>query len=419
MKRAVLVLLFLVCPSLWGTDNCANLPPATTLAPDNLFPTPPMGWDSWYIYNTATTEAQVKSQADALVSTGLLAKGYNLVVIEDGWPSSTRSGGNIVGDPTKFPDGMAAMGSYIHADGEKYGLYTSPYTTTCGGFMGSGTFEAADAATFSSWGVDYLKYDGCQVQLLYPSCFAVSGKQIYQWMAQLSRAQTHQFALTLGCVPNGCPAGTYAGNQAPGYPWSAQEGYDDNRVNYTDYNGSWTTWDHIFNLMASIPNLTGRANYPNVDYLGDGFTTAQQQTQFVMAAMWSAPLVLGIDLTTITAAELNIYGNTAVIAVDQDSAVLPATRVQAAVSGDAPQEVWVKPLHDGTWAIAMVNRASTSQTITFSLVNYGVNPDVRDLLAGTDLGNHTSLSATLAGYSSAMYKVVPAARANPVAVPVL
>lgn len=39
--------------------------------------------------------------------------------------------------------------------------YSDEGTQTCGGFPGSKGFEKVDADTFASWGVDYLKLDGC------------------------------------------------------------------------------------------------------------------------------------------------------------------------------------------------------------------------------------------------------------------
>lgn len=39
--------------------------------------------------------------------------------------------------------------------------YSDEGTQTCGGFPGSKGFEKLDADTFASWGVDYLKLDGC------------------------------------------------------------------------------------------------------------------------------------------------------------------------------------------------------------------------------------------------------------------
>jgi alpha-galactosidase len=41
--------------------------------------------------------------------------------------------------------------------GFKFGIYSSAGTMTCGRYPGSIGYEAIDAETFASWGVDYLK----------------------------------------------------------------------------------------------------------------------------------------------------------------------------------------------------------------------------------------------------------------------
>lgn len=48
--------------------------------------TPPMGWGSWIQHHTNPTAAVLKQAADDMVSTGLAAAGYNLVMLDDGAP---------------------------------------------------------------------------------------------------------------------------------------------------------------------------------------------------------------------------------------------------------------------------------------------------------------------------------------------
>jgi len=45
----------------------------------------------------------------------------------------------------------------VHDLGFKFGIYSSAGTMTCGRYPGSIGYEAIDAETFASWGVDYLK----------------------------------------------------------------------------------------------------------------------------------------------------------------------------------------------------------------------------------------------------------------------
>ena len=124
--------------------------------------------------------------ADAMVSEGLLAAGYvrirvlsriNAITIahrtpthsmglsclqkycnvDDCWAASRNSSNYIVADARTFPDGMTALAAYIHRKGLLAGLYTDLGSRTCAGRPGSLGYEAIDAATYASWGFDYVK----------------------------------------------------------------------------------------------------------------------------------------------------------------------------------------------------------------------------------------------------------------------
>lgn len=49
----------------------------------------------------------------------------------------------------------------MHARGLKLGIYSDVGNQTCAGFPGSYGHYELDAQTFASWGVDLLKFDGC------------------------------------------------------------------------------------------------------------------------------------------------------------------------------------------------------------------------------------------------------------------
>ena len=124
--------------------------------------TPPMGWSSWNTLRCDYTEKDLREIADALVSSGLQAAGYGYVNIDDCWEAAARgSDGQLAADAAKFPQGLAAFGSYLHSLNLSFGLYTSSGPATCAGFPGSWQHEAQDAKTFAVWGVDYLKLDCC------------------------------------------------------------------------------------------------------------------------------------------------------------------------------------------------------------------------------------------------------------------
>jgi len=81
---------------------------------------------------------------------------------------AARQDGNLLANPQRFPHGMKALADYIHQRGLKFGLYSSAGSWTCEpklenrGFPGGLGHEKQDAASFASFGVDYLKYDNLQ-----------------------------------------------------------------------------------------------------------------------------------------------------------------------------------------------------------------------------------------------------------------
>ena len=60
-----------------------------------LAQTPPMGWDSWNHFNTTVSDAIIRQQAQAIVSSGMQAVGYSYIIIDDGWQGTRDANGNI------------------------------------------------------------------------------------------------------------------------------------------------------------------------------------------------------------------------------------------------------------------------------------------------------------------------------------
>jgi len=129
-----------------------------------LPPTPPMGWNSWDS-SIKLTEQNVEATIDAMVASGMRDAGYRYVNLDAGWAAPVRGPhGQLQVDPTRFPDGMAAVARYAHDRGMLLGLYASPYNEGCSAqpALASVDHETLDANTFAAWGVDYLKYDWCR-----------------------------------------------------------------------------------------------------------------------------------------------------------------------------------------------------------------------------------------------------------------
>ncbi|HXR69254.1 MAG TPA: glycoside hydrolase family 27 protein, partial [Actinocrinis sp.] len=157
--RALITVVALTAAPLVGV--AAEAPPAAALS-NGLALTPQMGFNDWNAYGCNVSESLIKATALAMHNNGMQAAGYQYVNIDDCWLLKNRnSAGQLVPDPAKFPDGISGTATYVHSLGLKLGIYEDAGTATCAGYPGSLGHETTDAASFASWGVDYLKYDNC------------------------------------------------------------------------------------------------------------------------------------------------------------------------------------------------------------------------------------------------------------------
>ncbi len=92
-------------------------PPLHNVAYNGLAKTPPMGWNSWNLFQGRVDDQTVRSIADAMVSSGMRDAGYVYVNIDDTWEGVRDSAGNIQTNH-KFPD-MKALADYVHSKGLK------------------------------------------------------------------------------------------------------------------------------------------------------------------------------------------------------------------------------------------------------------------------------------------------------------
>ena len=79
--------------------------------------TPPMGWNSWNLFEQRINEQLIHEIADAIVRSGMKDAGYLTVCIDDSWVIPSQGSvtgrdekGILIADPAKFPSGMKAVG---------------------------------------------------------------------------------------------------------------------------------------------------------------------------------------------------------------------------------------------------------------------------------------------------------------------
>lgn len=371
----------------------ASAAPARTVtrasaAQPALAATPYQGWNTYFGLGGGYTEAQVLSVADYLVSSGLSKAGYNIVWLDGGWQASTPRGANgqLQGDATRFPDGMAAVAAAIHAKGLKAGIYTDagPYISGhCG--LGSYGHYQTDADTFAAWG-----YDAVKVDFLCGITADLDPKTVYTEFANAIRHNSSGRPMILNiCNPVTSPDwGNYPTSQQSTNTWSYAPQIAESWRTYTDvgfvHSIKYSDALRNFDANARHPEAAGPGHWNDPDYLGPGLgmTDDEFRSQLALWAISAAPLVIGSDPRTLDASALDALKNPDVLAIDQDALGKQGTRV-----GPAGQtEAWAKPLHDGSVAVALVNRSAAPAEISTTASAIGLNTD---RVAITDAWTHS------------------------------
>ena len=287
-----------------------------------LIPAPPMGWNTWNTFGANISEALIKAAADRVVELGLREAGYAYIVIDDCWSLRERDPRTheIVADPAKFPGGLKALADYIHGRGLKFGMYSCAGVRTCADYPGSFGHEFLDARTFASFGVDFLKYDYCNVP--------VSGQAplLYRRMGQALRACGRDILFSA------CNWGTEeVGSWIRSTGAHMYRSTGDIADNFKSMSGIAT--GQIPRLSQSAPHCFNDLDMLTVGMFGkgnvgsSGCTLADYQTQFALWALMGSPLMLGCDPRTMTPEIVQLVTNRGLLRINQDPAGLQAYRV--------------------------------------------------------------------------------------------
>ena len=390
-----------------GADRRASTATASVLAA-----TPYMGWDTYFAFGGNYSESTVLRQASELISLGLQRRGYRYVWLDAGWWQGTRNAnGQITVSPTQWPHGLAWLTRTLHAAGLLVGIYTDAGPNGCGG-AGQGSYGhyQQDVNTFAAWGFDAVKVDFCggaEYQLNPAAAYSA-------FHAAIEANSSHRPMLLSICnflqpeqYGEGRPAldesafSSYSFGPSVGNSWRT-----DTDVGFP---GDVSFTDVLRNMDAdaAAPRAAGPGHWNDPDYLGpdQGMSAAQFRSQFSMWAMLAAPLMISDDLTRIGPASLTVVQNTEAIAIDQDPGGVQGTLESSSGNG----QVWVKPLIDGSRAVALLNRGSSPTRIQTSATAVGLphasSYVLRDVWTHTTSSTGGSIRADVPGDSTVLLRV--------------
>ncbi|WP_428332838.1 NPCBM/NEW2 domain-containing protein [Novosphingobium sp.] len=413
-------------------------------------PVPPMGWNSWNAFNSDIDETKLLASATALVTTGLAAKGYRYVDIDDGWWLKRRMpDGRLIIRAANFPSAATPDGATsfrpltdrLHAMGLKAGIYSDIGRNTCGQAYTSnfanqpqgriderevGLYGHVDqdiALFMGAWGFDLLKVDGCGIRAMTPANPHVESgdyralgplidydtlpdtdiagvRKLYEAVA-VAMARTrpaHDYVFSL-CLWGGADVRSWA--RFVGQMSRTSQ----------DISPDWERMLHNFDsaVRRELYAHPGSWNDPDMLYIGTGAFTAdhpvEARTHLTLWAMLSAPLMIGYDLRKLTPALLDILGNRAIIALDQDPA---GNQAVLAFDSDTVQ-ILVKTLADGDKAVAIVNRTAAPADAVLTARHMKLRPDtdiaLTDLWSGTISHFRDEQPLHLAGHETRVFRV--------------
>jgi alpha-galactosidase len=407
-----------VAASRWSTAAAvlavavALAVPQPASAASTLAATPYMGWDTYFAFGGRYSEATVLRQASQLISLGLQRRGYRYVWLDVGWWHGTRNpSGEITVSPTQWPHGLSWLTRTLHAAGLLVGLYTDAGPNGCGGAaQGSYGHYQQDVNTFAAWGFDAVKVDFCG-----GSEYHLNPAIAYsEFHAAIAANSSHRPMLLSIC--NFLQPEQYGEGRPPlaesafsSYSFGPSVGNSWRTDTDVGFPGNVPFADVLRNIDAdaAAPQAAGPGHWNDPDYLapGQGMSATQFRSQLSMWAMLAAPLMISDDLTKISQASLATVQNSEVIAIDQDPGGVQSTLLSS--NGNA--QVWVKPLINGSRAVALLNRGSSPTRITSSANAIGLPPassySLRNIWTHATRSTAGSISAKVPGDGTVLLRV--------------
>jgi alpha-galactosidase len=370
IKKNLLLLVLAFCINIFSVNAQQSADVKTDLAP-----TPPMGWMTWNYFGTDINENIIRQIADAMVENGMVKAGYDHIMIDDGWQGGRDNKNNIIPDPKKFPSGIKALADYVHSKGIKLGIYSDAAQLTCAGYTASLGFEDQDAKTFASWGIDYLKYDYCHA----PSD-SNTAKIRYKKMADALRNSGRPITFSI------CEWG---GRQ----PWFWAAGVGGQLWRTTgDIRDSWKSMMYNLDINAKLDAFARPGHWNDPDMLivglrgskgpagdlgGSGCNDIEYQSNMSLWCIMASPLIATNDVRNMNEETKRILLNDEAIAIDQDILGKQGERKIA----DSVWNIFVKPLSNGDYAIAILNRSSSTKNASVDFKELGLEGkfEIRDL----------------------------------------
>lgn len=391
MKRIVLLILnfeFIILSSLY-----AQQPPT-------------MGWSSWNTFALNINEEVIKSQADAMVLTGLARAGYKYINIDDGYfYNRNETTGALLIHPQKFPHGLKPVVDYIHAKGLKAGIYSDAGINTCGSWgnpdtsgRGVGLYghDKQDLDMFfSDLDFDFIKVDYCGGN------WGEKGNELFLDVQKryTTISRTMKDTKRPDAILNICRwayPGTWCKDVALSWRTTG------------DINDSWPSVRGILAENLYMAAYSGPGYYNDMDMLevGRRLSDEEDKTHFGLWCIMNSPLLIGCDMRNVRPDALALMKNADLIGINQDKTFQQAYLVKRT------NECYilvrdVETLNGKTRVFAIYNPNDDNRyvTLNFQDIDLGGKVLLRDCFEQKEIGGFTDgFQVTVPAHGTRIYK---------------
>ncbi|KAJ5178320.1 Glycoside hydrolase family 27 [Penicillium coprophilum] len=381
--------------SMAGLLALPLLPVQASVENPSLAPAPPMGFNNWARFMCDLNETLFTETAQAMLDRGLLDVGYDRLTLDDCWMTHDRADdGSLQWDTEKFPHGIPWLAKYMNSKGFQLGIYEDSGNLTCGGYPGSYKYEEQDAKLFASWGIDYLKLDGCNVWGRKAARCAKSTPLIFSNSAPAYfEGEPGDWAVVMNWVPE---SGELARHSA-------------DVINYAVDGNAWDSIMYNYDFHARLVRYQQPGYYNDPDFLipdHPNLSMNEKKSQFAVWASIGAPLILSAYVPDLSDEEIAFLSNKALIAVNKD----PLAQQSALVSRDGTFDVLTRSLENGDRLLTVLNRGADTATTTVSLARLGLSSksckyEARDLVTDEVSTIDSAIKVQLDTHAAKVYRI--------------
>lgn len=335
---------------------------------------PKLGYDTWNAFQCNYNSSLVLQQAMLMKKHGFVDLGYDIIILDDCYSEPQRNkAGDIVADPTKFPQGMEYFSGQVSDYGVSLAAYSDSGWKTCAGYPGAYGNEERDLKTFLSWGMSYLKYDNCNLPANNISRQNQIGRYQRMTTAIEKLASTTGTTFELGLCEWGVE-----------YPWIWASKVGNAWRIAGDVRPWWSSISGIIELQSYISWASGFYGHNDMDMLEVGntgigtppgnLTYDETKTHFTAWALLKSPLIIGTDLTKASTETLEILGNKDILKINQDP---NEEQPVYSLRGPGSWEYWGGNSSYGA-VFMLINSQDESQDMFFTLTeNYAVRAGIK------------------------------------------